>query len=398
MKVIRSTLVAAVAVVAAACGDKVNIIQPTTGAGGVNSVVVSPATATMSVGQTVNFTAAVNADAGIATTVTWSSGDATKVSVSATGVATAVAATPGVAICATSTVDTSKKGCASVTVGGTGPGNTVAPSIAISAVNFTNAFGQQQPAPVPPAGVGGQLNIVMSVNPGTAQLDSIVLKIDGKNAYKQAFSGAQAAAILSAAADADQQASSFTVTASVNTADYNTTTGVATWQNGNRSFQAFVYGKQGVSAGGSPTNVQGNSPAATYRFANPDGFHMTVTFTVAGAGVRTAGEAQLASAVDALGYGWKSGAMNISALFVQFTPGTQPANATATFNNLGCSAGGVRALALTNSQTVSDRRSVDRNVLQHGDRGRHQRHGVRVEPRGWPGDLRSWRRRVQLGR
>ena len=121
MKVLRFSLVAAAAVFAAACGDKVNVVGPDTTptptpTPDVTSVTVAPATATMSVGETVNMTASVTAINGAAATVTWSSSDATKASVDANGKVTAIAATPGVAICATSTVKSDRKGCASVVV------------------------------------------------------------------------------------------------------------------------------------------------------------------------------------------------------------------------------------------------------------------------------------------
>lgn len=350
MKVLRSTLVIGLAAFAAACGDKVTVAGPPTTdtTPKVNSVTVTPAAVTMAVGQTASFSAAVSVSNGAATTVTWSSSDASKVSVTAAGVATAVASTPGVAICATSTADANQKGCASVVVTST---TVTPPSISIASVNFTNALGQQQPAPPPPAGVGGQLNVVMNVNAGSAVLDSVVLKVGGKNAYKQTFSAQQASALAAAALSPEFQSTGATITAPVNTADYNTTTGAATWQNGNQAIQAFIYGKNSVQAGSSPTNVQGNSPVTTYRFANADGFQLTSTYTLAGAGVRTAGETQVASAVDAAGFGWKAGAIGISALFVQYTPGITPTIVTASFNNLGCSAGGVRAIALTNSGT-----------------------------------------------
>ena len=82
----------------------------------VNSVSVAPATATLTIGQTTTIVATVSADAGVPTTVTWSTSDATKATVDAAGKVTAVAAAPAVAICATSTFDATKKGCASVAV------------------------------------------------------------------------------------------------------------------------------------------------------------------------------------------------------------------------------------------------------------------------------------------
>jgi uncharacterized protein YjdB len=80
----RSTLLVAGAALLAACGDKVTVSQytPPTPDKVVHSVSVAPATATLTVGQSITLTAAVNADAGVATTVTWSSSDAAKASVS----------------------------------------------------------------------------------------------------------------------------------------------------------------------------------------------------------------------------------------------------------------------------------------------------------------------------
>ena len=81
MKVLRSTLLAAAALVAAACGDKVNVVQQTP-TRNVLSVVVSPGTLTLVVTQTAQLTAAVSADSGAVTTpVVWSTTDGTKVSV-----------------------------------------------------------------------------------------------------------------------------------------------------------------------------------------------------------------------------------------------------------------------------------------------------------------------------
>ncbi len=372
MKVLRSTLVIGLAAFAAACGDKVTVAGPPTTdtAPRVNSVTVTPGVVTMSVGQTASFSAAVDVANGAATTVSWSSSDASKVSVSTAGVATAVAATPGVAICATSTADANKKGCASVVVTGT---TAVPPSVSISAVNFTNGAGVQQPAPVPPGaigtavGVGPQLNVVMNVNAGTAQLDSVVLRVGTKTAYKQAFSASQQASLISESMKADAQSQGVLITGSFNTADYCASTnansvacaggvaqGTATYLNGNQNFQALVFGKQSVTAGGTPSNTQGQSPVTTYRFANLNGFHVTMSF---GNGTNTPTDA-FASATDAAGFKWVKGQPSVSALFVAYTPGlsavTSVISTTATINAGGaCSAGGARTVQLTNTNATS---------------------------------------------
>lgn len=380
MKVLRSTLVAAVAVIAAACGDKVTVPPQTVATAQIRSVSVSPAATTLAVGQAVNLSVAVVADSGLSYTVSWSvsGSNVTLSNQSNTGAtATAASATAGVAVCATATASGGQtgRGCGSIVVSTAAA--TVAPTASIASVNFTNGAGIQQPAPVPPGaigtavGVGPQLNVVMNVNAGTASLDSLVLLVGAcpgtravcKTAYKQAFSASEAAAILNASNDgAAQAAPGITITGSFNTADYCATTnangvtctqqGQASWQNGNQGFQAVIYGKQSVTAGGAPNNVQGLSPVATYRFANLDGYHVTMT---PGSGTNAPTD-NLVSATDPAGFKWTKGKLDISALFVAYTPALSPVTSvlstTATWGGSGCSpAAGL--VQLTNTSTTS---------------------------------------------
>jgi hypothetical protein len=88
----------------AACGDDVTVAPPPNQ--GVQSVTVGPTGVTISVGQTLQMAAAVNADAGVATTVTWTSSNPATASVNpTTGLVTGVAS-GSVAITACSTVAT----------------------------------------------------------------------------------------------------------------------------------------------------------------------------------------------------------------------------------------------------------------------------------------------------
>jgi hypothetical protein len=90
---------------------------PTTAS--ITSVSVAPTTATVANGATKQLTATVTVTGGAAQTVTWTSSDATnKVTVDATGLVTvdAAAASGTYTITATSTVDTSKSGTATITV------------------------------------------------------------------------------------------------------------------------------------------------------------------------------------------------------------------------------------------------------------------------------------------
>src|ERR1041385_5462313 len=73
----------------AACGDDVSVVGP---AKVVHSVSVAPDGATISIGQTVQLVASVNADSGLATTGTWKSSDVAKATVDANGKVTGVTA------------------------------------------------------------------------------------------------------------------------------------------------------------------------------------------------------------------------------------------------------------------------------------------------------------------
>ena len=74
MKIFRSTLlVTATALFAAACGDKINLPTTVPTGGNITNVIVAPNSATLTVGQTANLTAAVTADAGVTYTIAWTS-------------------------------------------------------------------------------------------------------------------------------------------------------------------------------------------------------------------------------------------------------------------------------------------------------------------------------------
>ena len=117
-KLYRSLLLTSgLAAVLAGCGDDVTVTQPPPPPPpAVRSITVGPDGASITVGATLTMTAAVNADAGVAVTVTWTSSDPNKATVvSASGVVTGVA--PGaVGIKACSTVNAAVCGVATVTV------------------------------------------------------------------------------------------------------------------------------------------------------------------------------------------------------------------------------------------------------------------------------------------
>lgn len=318
----RKTILVVGAALLAACGDKVTVQEytppPTTAK--VNSVEVSPATATLNVGQTITMTAAVNADAGLATTVTWSSSDAGKASVSTAGVVTAVAATPGVAICATSTVDTGKKGCATVVV-------QAAPvSIPASVSIASITAGGNLNAPVNPANVAGQIDVRLNVNPGNQTISKIVLVVGGIRQDSQTYTAAQAAALRFAADEALAAQTTFPqVVFTVNTNSFSTTTGAPRWLNGAQLVSAQVYTTQAGANSAATATAQ-----TSLTFNNADGWYATVA---------TSGTAT--NALNATGFRYDRGALSISVLPVSYT-GAVVASGTVTFGS-ACDASGIGA-------------------------------------------------------
>jgi hypothetical protein len=301
MKFLRSTLFAtATVLVAAACGDKVTVQGPTTTTPKVNSVSVSPATATLNIGDKITMTAAVNADVGVATTVTWSSSGAAA-TVDAGGVVTAVSASPGIAICATSTVNTSVKGCGSVVIAAVAP--VIPASVSISSITATG----NTTATVNPANVAGAIDFTLNVNPGNQTVQRVVLVIGtGASAIRadsQVFTAAQSAALRSAADLAIAQQTTFPqIIFSVNTAAYTAATGAPKWLNGPTAVSAQLYTKTSTTAPAATAAAQTN-----LTFNNVDGFIVTTS---------TTGN----TVVSSLGFRWQgNGSITINAKPVMYS-------------------------------------------------------------------------------
>ena len=141
----------------AACGDKVEIVGPPAPVTGVTGVSVSPATATVQQGQSIQLSAIVTADAATAKTVTWASSNTAVATVDATGKVTGV--TGGtVTITATSSADASKAAGSAVTVIGTTPA--AVPTISIASVTDVNGN------PVQLGNVNGQVNVTVNTSGG----------------------------------------------------------------------------------------------------------------------------------------------------------------------------------------------------------------------------------------
>jgi hypothetical protein len=302
MNNLRSTLLVAVtAFVAAACGDKVTVQGPTSATASIKSVTVAPSSATLNIGDQASLTAAVNADAGLATTVTWKSSDASKASVDATGKVTGVAATPGVAVCATSTVDTGKIGCASVIV--TGAAAIVPATVSIASITTPGNLN----SPVNPAAVTGTVDVKLNIAPGNQTPSRVDVLVGTTVVASQGFTATQAAALRSAADEAIAAQSAFpSVVLSINTAAFNATTGTPNFLNGSYTLGAKLYTVQGGSTSAAANATQ------TLTFVNVDGFAIT-----------TSGGN---SAVDGSGFRWTgTGSLTVNALPVMYsgaTPGT----------------------------------------------------------------------------
>ncbi len=318
MRVLRMSLfVAATAIVAAACGDKVNVLGPgsgtttTTTPAKINSVIVAPAAATITVGQQVQLTAAVNADAGITPTVTWSTTSSASATVSQTGLVAGIASSPGVAICAAASAAgvATVTNCATIVVS---PASLVTPAVIQIASITTQAGGLNFPVPIPPAAVAGQINVSVNVNPGTERMDSVVVFVNNIPAAKQTFTSGQAAALRFAADAAAAQALQSTLVFPINTAAYATAgcatqiapCGTVTFPNGAATISVVGYGHQGATAA---TNTV--SQGVALLFGNADGW--LVTQTVSGA--TTPG-----TVFSAGGFGFQTGAIAMTAVPVLY--------------------------------------------------------------------------------
>ncbi|MCX5760837.1 MAG: hypothetical protein NTW72_04930 [Gemmatimonadetes bacterium] len=326
----RKMIVIVGAALLAACGDKVTVAGPTTttltptpAVAKINSVDVAPATATISAGQSITFTAAVNADAGVTSAIAWSS-SVSAVTVSSAGVVTttAASATPGAAICATATAGTqSVKGCATLVV-------TAVPTIVPATVSIQSITAGGLNTPVNPAAVANQMDVTLNVNPGNQVITKVELLVGGAVAGTQTFTAAQSAALRFAADEAVAAQTTFPqIVFSVNTAAFNSATGAATWSNGTQTVSARLF----TSAGGTATAATA-SAAQTLTFANVNTF--TTAITVGGT---------TASVNNAAGYTYKKGDVIISVIPVSYN-GAVLASMNVNFGAGVCNTGTAPAL------------------------------------------------------
>jgi hypothetical protein len=223
---------------------------------GVRNVTVSPANSILKPGETQGFVANVDADAGVARTVTWTSSTPSVATVTAAGVVTAVS--PGATtITATSTANTSVSGAASVTVR--------APLPATISVQNITVTGNQN-ATVNVNNVAGSIDVNMNVDPGEQIVSRVEVLIDGNVACTQNLSGAQSEAMRIAAAFDDIE--EVIVSCQINTAAFSSTTGIANFFNGSHTLSA-----RAILVGG--TDVA--TPSTPLIFNNQSGVIGTIT-------------------------------------------------------------------------------------------------------------------------
>lgn len=307
---------------AAACGDDVTIPPPPP-LPEVRSVSVAPTGATVPAGGSLQMVATVDADAGTATTVTWSSSDQTRATVSATGLVSAAAAANAgsVAITACSTVIVTVCGSATVTIAASVP-----VTLSIKSITFGGLA-----TPVNINNVFGQIDVTLNLDTGTQNVAGVDVLIDGVVVASQDFSAVQWEKAV-----ADALAAQTDVTAeigvelvlSVNTGAFDATTGVPQFLNGPRSLTA-----QARLAGSTPV-----ATPSTQLLFNNENFIAITTDVVNGTS---------ANAAD--GILWQTGDLRATALPVIYTAGSPtiqqvvltPGNGVGPF------------VAVTNSQTLT---------------------------------------------
>jgi hypothetical protein len=280
----------------------------------VRSVTVSPTSAILKPGDTQGFVANVDADAGVARTVTWSSSNTAVATVNATGVVTAV--TPGAAtITATSTANTTVSGAAALTVRAPTPATISIQNITIAGVpgaptaNVNNIF--------------GSIDVNMNVDPGEQVVQRAEVLIDGTVACTQNLTPAQSQDMRLAAAFDNVE--DVIVSCQINTAAFSATTGVASFFNG-----AHTIAARAVIAGGNDVAT----PSTPLIFNNTSGVIAVVS--------NNNGTDPSSAINPGTGIQWIGGAVTLTVTGVSYVAGT-------TVSSVTCSILGKTAvIALTN--------------------------------------------------
>lgn len=338
MKVLRSTFVAAAAIFAAACGDKVEIVQPTSNTTPtVNSVTVSPSSVTLSVGQTLTFTAIVDVSNGAATTVTWNTtvtGLTVNASTGALSAVPASAAGNSGSVCATSTVDANKKGCAQVVI--TAAAANVPAQVSIASITT----GGNLNTPVNPLAVAGQIDVRVNIVPGTQTPQKLELLLGTEVIASQTFTAAQAASLRFAADAAAETQSAFPqILFNVNTAALDANN-VPRWTNGPRILSAKL-----TTVGNTATPTA--TAQTTLTFANAD----TWIWAPAAGSTSVGTSGTVNNQTNASGFRYDRGGLTVTVQMVSFS-GAVMTGGTMTFGS-ACDASGIGARTVTLTGTAS---------------------------------------------
>jgi hypothetical protein len=270
---------------------------------GITGITVSPPAAILAPQQTLQAVANVTADPGVARTVTWSTSAASVATVSTTGVITAVA--PGAAtITAASTVDPTFTAALAITVRAPTP-----PSVNIGAITAGTTT-----TPVDQNNVQGQIDVAVNLDPGDFTIQKLELLLDGSVVGTQTFSAEQLEAMRLDAVYPDlTEADVSVIHFLVNTAAFDTTTGVARFFNGNHALSAKVT----VSGGGSGGAA---APSLTLVFNNASGIVL---------GLTNDNGADAKSAINpGTGLVWIGGGVTIKAIGVSYVSGAAYATVT----------------------------------------------------------------------
>ena len=295
--------------------DRKASVTITVTAPAVRNVTVSPSNAVLKPGETQGFVANVDADPGVARTVTWASSNTAVATVTAAGVVTAVA--PGaVTITATSTANTTVTGAAAVTVRQPLPAT-------ISVQNITVTGNQN--ATVNVNNVAGSIDVNMNVDPGEQVVQRVEVLIDGNVACTQNLSGAQSESMRIAAAF--ETIEDVIVSCQINTAAFAAATGIAQFPNGPHTLSA-----RAIIAGGNDVAT----PSTPLIFNNVSGVIATVVFNN--------GSDPAAAINPGTGLQWQSGNATVTFTGVSYVASTTVSSVTCS----GLFGKASRTVALTN--------------------------------------------------
>lgn len=294
-KLFRSLLAVGALTAFAACGDDVSIQPPPP-----ETVQITGApTTAIKVGDIVQLSANVP--------VTWESSNNAVASVDQTGRVTAVAA--GVAsIKATSQEDATKSASVTITITGT-----ISPTVSIASITAGGV-------PVNPTNVAGLIQVNVNMDPGDFQVQRVELLVDGQVVDQQNF-GSSVQAEAAVAVDGEPADQVQPVQFTLNTAEFNPTTGAATYPNGTHSIGARVVVVGGGSSGAA-------APEKQLTFNNQGGLVFTIT---------NDNGTDPASAVNPnTGITWIGGDVTIGVVGVSYIPGQAFSSVTISgFGGLG---------------------------------------------------------------